>query len=103
MQINRRFTNGLAWAGAFLVVGVPTADLLSAQFMGDRSAAPAVQIAVATPQAVAPVPAPQSQRPAPKPVEIAAVAPAPKPVTAAPAKPASTGNVVDNFVAELYH
>ena len=30
MSIDRRITNGLAWAGVFIVVGVPAADLLSA-------------------------------------------------------------------------
>jgi hypothetical protein len=102
MPIDRRITNGLAWAGAFLVVGVPTADLLSAQFLGDKAAPPAAQIAVVTPQNVAPVPAPQSQRPpAPKPVEVAAVkpaAPAPAPASS-PAKPvAPSADAVENFV-----
>ncbi|WP_108461167.1 hypothetical protein [Devosia naphthalenivorans] len=89
MQIDRRITNGLAWAGAFLVVGVPTADLLSAQFLGDR-AAPTAQIAVVEERPSAPTPAPQAQRPEAKPVEVAAVA---------PAKPAAQNtDVVENFV-----
>jgi len=89
MQIDRRITNGLAWAGAFLVVGVPTADLLSAQFLGDRTA-PTAQIAVVEERPSAPTPAPQAQRPEPKPVEVAAVA---------PAKPAAQNtDVVENFV-----
>lgn len=90
MQIDRRITNGLAWAGAFLVVGVPTADLLSAQFLGNGAAAPAAQVAVVTPQQIAPVPASQSQRPASKPVAVANVAPA-KPVTPSSAKPTAAG------------
>lgn len=91
MKIDRRVTNGLAWAGAFLVVGVPTADMLSAQFLGGP-AQPSVQVAtIAAP--VAPVPAPLSQRPAapaakPAPAEVAAVAPAARPVPAPAAKPA---------------
>lgn len=101
MKIDRRITNGLAWAGVILVVGVPAADLLSAQFSGD--AAPA-QVAVISP--VAPVPAPLSQRPdapvaKPKPA-VAVVAPA-KPVSPAVTKPAAppaaqTADVVDNFL-----
>jgi hypothetical protein len=35
MQISRRVTNGLAWAGLLLVVGVPSADIISAQVMGE--------------------------------------------------------------------
>jgi hypothetical protein len=94
MQMNRRLTNGLAWAGALLVVGVPAADFLSAQFLGDRSAPPSAQVAVVDPQTIAPVPAPHSQRPAPKPAEQVAAAPTPS----APAKPTANGNVVDKFV-----
>ncbi|WP_108396562.1 hypothetical protein [Devosia submarina] len=97
MQMNRRLTNGLAWAGAFLVVGVPAADLLSAQLLGDRTAPPAAQVAVIEPQTVAPVPAPQNQRPAAKPVEVAAVEPK-APAAAAPAEPAASEDVVDKFV-----
>jgi hypothetical protein len=100
MQIDRRITNGLAWAGAFLVVGVPTADLLSAQFLGDKAAPPPAQIAVVTPQAVAPVPAPASQRPAPKPVQVAAVAPA-KPVAAQPVKPVQPASGAQDAVAKF--
>ncbi|MHA6690064.1 hypothetical protein [Devosia sp. A449] len=88
MKIDRRITNGLAWAGVLLVVGVPAADLLSAQFMGgpDRSAPP--QIAVIEPEA--PVPAPLEQRPDAE--EAASVAP----VVIQPA--AQTGDAVDSFV-----
>ena len=110
MNIDRRITNGLAWAGVLLVVGVPTADLLSAQFMGNPAAPAPAQIAVVRP--VAPIPAPLSQRPAApvaKPAEqVAAVAPA-KPVVA-PATPvvaatkpvvapaAQTADAVDAFL-----
>jgi len=85
MKIDRRITNGLAWAGVLLVVGIPAADLLSAQFSGDKAAPE--QIAVVAP--VAPTPVSSTQRPdAPK--ATAAVAP----------KPAATqsGNAVDSFV-----
>lgn len=97
MNIDRRITNGLAWAGVLLVVGVPTADLLSAQFMGNPATPAPAQIAMVRP--VAPIPAPLSQRPAapvakPAAAEVAAVVPA-KPVAAqvavvAPAKPVAT-------------
>ena len=103
MNIDRRITNGLAWAGVILVVGVPTADLLSAQFMGSPASPEAAQIAVIGP--VAPVPAPLSQRPAApvvKPAaQVAAVAPA-KPATpvakptAAPSMP--TADAVDAYL-----
>ena len=100
MKIDRRITNGLAWAGVILVVGVPAADLLSAQFSGDARPA---QVAVISP--VAPMPAPLSQRPeAPiaKPAPAVAVAAPAKPVAPAVAKPAApaqqAASVVDNFL-----
>jgi hypothetical protein len=121
MSIDRRITNGLAWAGVLLVVGVPTADLLSAQFIGAPATPASVQVAVV--ERIAPVPAPASQRPAapvakppvqvavasPKPV-VSPVVPAAKPVAApvaaavAPtAKPtvtpaAETADAVDAFL-----
>jgi hypothetical protein len=103
MNIDRRITNGLAWAGVLLVVGVPTADLLSAQFMGNPAAPAPAEIAMVRP--VAPMPAPLSQRPAApvaKPAaQVAAVAPV-KPVVT-PAKPvvtpaAQTADAVDTFL-----
>jgi hypothetical protein len=103
MSIDRRITNGLAWAGVILVVGIPAADLLSAQFMGNPAAPAPAQVAVIEP--VAPVPAPLSQRPAApvaKPaIEVAVAAPA-KPV-APVAKPAvtpaaQTADAVDAFL-----
>lgn len=120
MQIDRRITNGLAWAGVILVVGVPVADLVAAQFAGPSVSAPPQQVAVIEP-VEAPVPAPLSQRPdAPvaKPVAVAetkpAAKPAAKPVTevavAEPQKPATvvaepagrpaaeTADVVDAFL-----
>lgn len=78
MSIDRRITNGLAWAGVLLVVGVPAADLLSAQFMGAPGTPPVAQVAVV--ERIAPTPAPLSQRPAApvaKPAaQVAAVVPA---------------------------
>ncbi|MCR6673887.1 hypothetical protein [Devosia ginsengisoli] len=107
MSIDRRITNGLAWAGAILVVGIPTADLLSAQFMGNPSDPVPAQVAVIEP--IAPIPAPLSQRPdAPvaKPAaEVAAVVAPVKPATtpAAVTKPAATpaaqtADAVDAFL-----
>ncbi|HEY8574822.1 MAG TPA: hypothetical protein VIL88_00625 [Devosia sp.] len=108
MKIDRRITNGLTWAGAVLVVGVPTADLLSAQFAAKAEPATAQVAVVAAP--TAPAPAPLSQRPkAPvsepveqvavaKPAEQVASTPAAKPVVAASPKPAQTANVVDTFI-----
>jgi hypothetical protein len=110
MQIDRRITNGLAWAGLFIVVAVPVADAVSGQLMGEPN-----RIAVASIDApavlVAPVPAPLSQRPhapAARPaIETAAVAPAKpvapaavKPVIPAAAKPVAAANpVVDSFLS----
>lgn len=88
MKFDRRITNGLAWAGVLLVVGIPAADLLSAQFSGDKAAPE--QIAVVSP--AAPTPAPAGQRPdAAKPVETAA----------ATTKPATGqgGSAVDSFLS----
>lgn len=97
MKIDRRITNGLAWAGVFIVVGVPAADLLSAQFLGDPAKAPP-QVAVVAP--VAPMPAPLSQRPEAPETEVAEVedvAPVP---AAPPAKPAATktADAVDTYL-----
>jgi hypothetical protein len=113
MQIDRRITNGLAWAGVILVVGVPVADLVAAQFAGPSAGVAREQVA-----AIAPMPAPLSQRPeAPavtRPAAVAATRPAATPVTevtvapaqkpvAVVAKPevrpaAETADVVDAFL-----
>ncbi|KFC66387.1 hypothetical protein FF80_02650 [Devosia sp. LC5] len=91
MQIDRRITNGLAWAGALLVVGIPAADLLSAQFLGNGQAA---QVAVIEP--VAPVPAPASQRPD-EPVKVAEA----PPVKLATPAPTAAANPADPLNAYL--
>lgn len=99
MQIDRRITNGLAWAGVLLVVGVPAADILSAQFFDRAEQAPAGQIAVVTPAVTAPAPAPLSQRPvAPAKVEVAATKPAPAAAKPAAPAPTQTASVVDDFL-----
>ena len=92
MQIDRRITNGLAWAGALLVVGIPVADLVSAQFLGGKETA--AQIAVIEP--VAPVPAPATQRPD-EPVKVAEAAPA-KPVAPTPAAAANPADPLNAYL-----
>lgn len=77
MKIDRRITNGLAWAGVAVVIGVPVADLISGHFMGDKAVS-APQIAVIEP-----------------------ATPVPAATTAASAKPVAgdaSGNAVDSFV-----
>lgn len=101
MSIDRRITNGLAWVGVLLVVGIPTADLLSAQFTGS----PAAPERIAVVEPAAPMPAPLNQRPAApvvKPAaQVAAVVPASPavPVVKPAAEPAAqTADVVDAFL-----
>ncbi|MDB5535743.1 MAG: hypothetical protein JWP26_408 [Devosia sp.] len=102
MQIDRRITNGLAWAGLFVVVAIPVADAVSRQLMGDK---PQFAVAVAeVPGVEAPVPAPLSQRPHAPVIETAAIAPAQpavvRPVVPAVAKPVAAANpVVDSFLS----
>src|SRR5690606_26075474 len=101
MQIDRRITNGLAWAGALLVVGIPAADFVTRQFQPAAS----MQVAIAEEQKgqEAPKPTPLSQRPAEKVAAKPAVeTPAPKVAAPAaakaepvakPASPAKTDDV----------
>ncbi len=81
MQIDRRFTNGLAWAGVFIVVGVPLADIVSAQLLTPPAERVAAVSAPAMPPA--PVPRPANERPAAP--AVAATKPATQPVVATPA------------------
>lgn len=98
MQIDRRrITNGLAWAGAALIVAIPTADLIARQF----SAVPDPQVAVvqAQPEDEAPdLPTPVAERPEPAPA--AQEEPAPAPVQTAQATPSqpSGGDAVDSYL-----
>ncbi|WP_172123669.1 hypothetical protein [Devosia sp. 919] len=78
MIFDRRLTNGLAWAGLFVVVGVPVADMLSAQLLGEPE-----RVAVISPQA--PIPAPAGERPTAKPVKEAVASAPTTPVAAKPA------------------
>lgn len=81
MPIDRRIANGLAWAGAFVVIAIPAADAALRQFA--PPAAPQVAV-VDIEETVAPsLPTPAAQRP--KPV-IVADTPAVEPAVT-PAKP----------------
>jgi len=96
MQIDRRITNGLAWAGVVLVVGIPLADLAAGQLMGDRAGDAPAQIAMIEPVApVAPVPVALSQRPPAPVAKPVAAAPVTAPVVApvAPAAPVQSAAV----------
>jgi hypothetical protein len=112
MPIDRRITNGLAWAGAFVVVAIPAADAALRQF--ESRSAP--QVAVIEEQAETPtLPTPASQRPASvvaavekpvisqppapqvKPSDKPVAAPTPDPVTTASAAGPS-GDAVDDFL-----
>jgi hypothetical protein len=114
MPIDRRITNGLAWAGAFVVVAIPAADVALRQF--EPRTAPQVAVVEAEPELPA-LPTPASQRPAPvvaaveKPVvsqpPVVAAEPAEKPAAepAAAPDPVTTasaivpsGNAVDDFL-----
>lgn len=90
MKMDRRLTNGLAWAGALLVIGIPAADYITGAFAG--SSAPNIAVVDAEPvEAAAPAPAT-----APAPVATAeAATPAP---AAKPQAVASAGNAVDGFL-----
>ncbi|WP_338720019.1 hypothetical protein [Devosia sp. XK-2] len=114
MQIDRRITNGLAWAGALLVVAIPAADGTLRQFSGPRAPTIAVLDEQALPAASMPTPAterPQSVAIAEadaRPAEAAvapiaeakpALAPAPDPVTTAAVNARVLGNdAVDSFL-----
>jgi len=96
MQINRRITNGLAWAGVVLVIGIPVADVVSAQLMGE--ATPRARVATIVPEAEAVIVAPQPlARPE---VEVAAVAePMVVETPVAVATTAKAGDVVNSYLS----
>lgn len=113
MPFDRRITNGLAWAGAFVVVAIPAADVALRQM----SPQDAPQVAVVETQVETPaLPTPVSQRPAevvaetpapaaaapagmqkPAPAPAAQPTPATDTVTTAAARPASN-DAVDDFL-----
>jgi len=91
MQIDRRITNGLAWAGAVLVIAIPAADAALRQFGPSDSP----QIAVVEEQ---PTPAPAVQ-PEPTKAPEPAPKPEPDPVATATASPQNAGSdAVDSFL-----
>jgi len=105
MQIDRRITNGLAWAGAVLVIAIPAADAALRQF-GDTGAP---QIAVVeeqpptTPSApIVPTPemdAEPTVEPAPEPEVATTPQPKRDPVATASATPSVSGDdAVDSFL-----
>ncbi|MVS98734.1 hypothetical protein [Devosia marina] len=90
MQIDRRITNGLAWAGAVLVVAIPAADAALRQFGPTDTP----QIAVVEKQS-APAPTPPVQAPEP------ALAAEPDPIETATTTinpPVAKSDAVDSFL-----
>ncbi len=85
MQIDRRITNGLAWAGAVLIVAIPAADVALRQF----GPADTPQIAVVEEQ-----PAPAVE---PEPVGKPAPKPEPEPEPVADPDPAKS-DAVDSYL-----
>jgi hypothetical protein len=110
MPIDRRITNGLAWAGALVVVAIPAADVALRQF--EPRTAPQVAVVEAEPELPA-LPTPASQRPAPvvasieNPIVSQTPAPQAKPAAKPVAEPdpvttasaaAPSGDAVDDFL-----
>lgn len=85
MKMDRRLTNGLAWAGALLIIGIPAADFITGTFAG--SGTPSVAVVDADPVAseTAAVVAPASTRPVVADVPKSAPTPAAKPQAVASA------------------
>ncbi len=94
MHIDRRITNGLAWAGAALIIGVPAADFVVRQFASPGPQAVVVAPTVSEPESI-------DTAEAEEPVAPALVA-APVQTPAAPATPqqaaSGSGDAVDQFV-----
>lgn len=98
MQLDRRkITNGLAWAGAALIVAIPAADLIARQF----SSEPVQQVAIVEQETQSPaaeLPTASTERPATTPAAPAAnTTSTPKPAVT-PAASASSGDAVDDFL-----
>ncbi len=92
MELNRRrITNGLAWAGAALIVAIPTADLIARQF----APADEPQVAIVQEAPVVETAAPPETT-SPEPTAPSQPAPTPDPVNTAAA--AGTGDAVDTFL-----
>jgi len=92
MQLDRRrITNGLAWAGAALIVAIPTADLIARQF----TAAPEPQVAIVQEEPETPdvdLPTDSAERPAQESPESVSTAD-----TGTPSD-SGTGDAVDSFI-----
>jgi hypothetical protein len=88
MKMDRRLTNGLAWAGALLVIGIPVADYLSGALSNGSAPSVAVVDAEAAPVAAKPD---QTTTAGTTPAKPAAETP-----TAVAS--ASNGNAVDSFI-----
>lgn len=90
MKLDRRLTNGLAWAGALLVVAIPAADYVFARLSDADTPRVAIvdaqnDVAVDVPR-VEDTPQPLETTPAPA-AETAAPAPEPEPVQTAAVEP----------------
>ncbi len=96
MQLDRRtITNGLAWAGAALIIAIPAADLIARQFSSEP------QVAVvedATTRPAPDLPTASAERPAPA-TSNSAATPAPQSVATSPAQAnATSGDAVDTYL-----
>lgn len=88
MKMDRRLTNGLAWAGALLIIGIPAADYITGAFAG--AGTPSVAVVDADPVAPPVVP-PAASKPVVADAPTAAPTSAPKPQAVASASdPVST-------------
>ncbi|GHA15950.1 hypothetical protein GCM10007989_08590 [Devosia pacifica] len=59
MKMSRRVTNGLAWAGLLVVIGVPSADVITAQFAGETSEQTNADVAIVSKPVVLETEAPE--------------------------------------------
>lgn len=100
MKMDRRLSNGLAWAGALLVIGIPAADYLAGTFSTPETANVAVvdvEQAAAEPEQK-PEPVPELAEAA-KPEPVKPVAEKPQAVAAAPEpKAAAGGDAVQGYM-----
>lgn len=96
MQIDRRrIFNGLAWAGAALIVAVPAADLIARQF--GPTSQPQVAVVQEAPESAVTLPTPTDERPAPRPVPPVQPATSVEPARTAEAAP-SSADAVDSYL-----
>ncbi|NMA99850.1 MAG: hypothetical protein GX970_17405 [Phyllobacteriaceae bacterium] len=92
MQIDSRITTGLAWAGALLVVAIPTADF----FMRQNDAPAQMSVVQEEISDNVTLPTTSAERPA---APAPASEPAPVQTAAAPTKPQSTGDkIIDSYL-----